>query len=85
MVSSQGVALELAMDQPEAELAHPGLTEVSRLIKGVVPLIMELINRLTLMVVKDLPWPPCLTREALEAVAAILSLQDGLVLLIGSE
>ena len=79
------MVLELAMDQLEAELVHQGPTEVSKLIKGVAPRIMELINLLTLMVAKDLPWPPCLTREALEAVAAILSLQDGLVRLIGSE
>ena len=85
MVSSHEVVLESAMDQPEAELAHRGPTVASRLIKGVIPLIMELINRLTLMLIKDLPWPPCLTREALEAVPAILRLQDGLVRPIGSE
>ena len=45
MVSSQEVELELAMDQQEAELAHPGPMEVFKLIKGVVPLIVELINK----------------------------------------
>ena len=56
MVSSQEVVeLESAMDQQEAELAHPGPMEVFKLIKGVVPLIMVLINHQTWVVVQDLP------------------------------
>ena len=46
-VSSQGVESELVMDQQEAELAHPEPTEVYKLIKGVVPLIVELTNKRT--------------------------------------
>ena len=55
MVSSQEVELESAMDQQEAELAHPGPMEVFKLIKEVVPLIMVLINHQTWVVVQDPP------------------------------
>ena len=72
------------MGQPVVELARQGPTEASRPIKGVAPLTMQLISQRTL-VARDLPWPPCSTREALEAVAAILSLADGLARPIGSE
>ena len=56
VVSSQEVEVELesAMDQQEAELVHPGPTEVFKLIKGVAPQIVEFIHKLNIMVVRDL-------------------------------
>ena len=54
MVSSQEVELESVMDQQEAELVYPGLTEVFKPIKGVAPPIVEFIHKRNIMVVRDL-------------------------------